>query len=124
MRFVQPGAKINADYYIDHILKLFLSRDLHRLFPVGEEKKMIYHHDSAPGHTSKKTNAFLNKSKINYVKPEEWMPKSPDAVPMDYSTWGYLKQQLSTQKIETLNELKKKFCVIGKRPIKFTSIKF
>ena len=33
----------------------------------------------------KKTIAFLTESKINYVKPEEWMPKSPDAAPMDYS---------------------------------------
>ena len=91
MRFVQPGAKINVDYYIDHIFKSFLSRDLHHLFAVGEEKKMIYHHDSAPSHTSKKTIVFLNKSTINYVKPEEWMPKSPDAAPIDYSIWGYLK---------------------------------
>ena len=85
MCFVQSDAKINADYYIDHILKLFLSRDLHRLSPVGEDKKMIYRHDSAPSHTSKKIIVFLNKSRINYVKPEEWMPKSPDATPMDYS---------------------------------------
>ena len=41
MHFVQPGAKTNANYYIDHILKPFLSGDLRRLFPVGEEKKMI-----------------------------------------------------------------------------------
>ena len=54
MPFVQPGAKINADYYIGH--------DLHRLFPVDEEKKMIYHHDSAPSHTSKKTIVFLNET--------------------------------------------------------------
>ena len=85
---------------------------------------MIYHHDIAPSHASKKTIAFLTKSKINYVKPEEWIPKSPDAAPMDYSIWGYLKQQLNKQKIETLDELKKKFCISGKRSIKFTSIKF
>ena len=65
---------------------------------------MIYHHDSAPSHTSKKTIAFLTKSKINYVKPEEWMPKS---APMDYSIWSYLKQQLNKQKIEILDELEK-----------------
>ena len=51
MGFVQAGAKINADYYIDHILKAFLSGDLYRLFPVDEEKKMISHHDSASSHT-------------------------------------------------------------------------
>ena len=53
----------------------------------------------------RKTIAFLNKSKINEVKSEEWMPKSSDAAPMDYSIWGYLKQQLNKQKIGTLDEL-------------------
>ena len=59
-------------------------------------------------HVSKKTIAFLDASRINYVKLEEWMPKSPDAAPMDYSIWGYLKEKLNKQKIETLDQLKKK----------------
>jgi arginine repressor len=108
LRFVKPGVKINADYYINNILKPFLSRDVPRLFPNNEKKKMIFHQDNAPSHASKKTIAFLNTSKINYVKPEEWMPKSPDAAPMDYSIWGDFKQRLNKQKIETLSELKKK----------------
>lgn len=91
MRFVEPGAKINSDYYINHILKPFLSDDLTRLFPDNEKKKMVYHHDSAPSHTSKQTIDFMNESMMNYVKPEEWVPKSPDAAPMDYAIWGYLK---------------------------------
>ena len=52
------------------------------------------------------------------------MPNSPDAAPMDYSIWAYLKQQLNKQKIETLDELLKNFCISGKRSIKFASIKF
>lgn len=71
IRFVDPGTKINSDYYINHILKPFLSRNLSRLFPDGQKKKMIYHHNSAPSHVSKKTIAFMNEAKINYVKPEE-----------------------------------------------------
>ena len=60
----------------------------------GERRKMILHQDSAPSHVSKKTLAFLNISKIDYLKPEEWMPKSPDAAPIDYAVWGYLKKRL------------------------------
>lgn len=101
MRFVEPGTKINSDYYINHILKPFLSNDLPRLFPDNEKKKMVYHHDSAPTHTLKKTIDFMNESMMNYVKPEEWMPKSPDAAPMDYAIWGCLKQRLNKQSIET-----------------------
>ena len=72
----------------------------------------------------KKTIAFLNASKINYVKPEEWMHKSPDAAPMDYSIWGYLKQRLNKRKIESLNVLKKNFYTSGQRWIKLILIEF
>ena len=101
MRFVQPGTKNQCRL----LYRPFLSR---RLFPIDEEKKMIYHQDSARSHTLKKTIAFLNQSKINYVKAKEWMPKS---APIDYSIWTYLKQQLNKQKIDELNS--------GKRSIKF-----
>jgi histone-lysine N-methyltransferase SETMAR len=108
LRFVQPGAKINSQYYITKILKPFLSHDLPRLYPESEKIKPVFHQDSAPSHTSKATITYLNESKINYVKPEEWMPKSPDVAPMDYAIWGHLKQRLNKKKIETLDELKKK----------------
>lgn len=108
IRFVKPGVKINSDYYINHILKPFLSRDVPRLFPGNEKRKMIFHQDSAPSHVSKKTINFLNQSKISFIKPEEWMPKSPDAAPMDYAVWGYLKQRLNRHPIQTLDELRKK----------------
>ena len=124
IRFVKPGAKINSDYYINKILKPFLSHDIPRLFPNNQKKKLIFHHDSAPSHVSKKTIQFLNESKINYIKPNEWIPSSPDAAPMDFSVWGYLKQRLNKQKIETLIELKKKLYTNGKKSIKVILIKF
>ena len=30
-------------------------------------------------------NSVFERKKINYIKPEEWMPSSPNAAPMDYS---------------------------------------
>ena len=33
LRFVQPGTKINSNYYIKDILQPFLQRDVPRLFP-------------------------------------------------------------------------------------------
>ena len=98
--FVEFGAKINSDYYITSILKPFIQQDMSRLFPGKEKTKMVFHQDSAPSHTSEKTIRFLKKSKINYVKSEEWMPNSPDAAPMDYSIWSYLKQQLNKTAIK------------------------
>ncbi|CAF3424905.1 unnamed protein product [Rotaria sp. Silwood1] len=89
LRFVEPGAKINSDYYINNILQPFLRQDIPRLIPRKERIKWFFHQDSAPSHTSKQTIEYLNKCKINYVNPEEWLPSSPDAAPMDYAIWGY-----------------------------------
>ena len=65
LRFVQPGAKINSNYYINDILQPFLQRDVPRLFPKKEKLRWFLHQDSAPSHTSKQTIEYLNKCKIN-----------------------------------------------------------
>ena len=36
------------------------------------------------------------------IKAKEWMSKSSDAAPMNYSMWRYLKQQLNRENVETL----------------------
>jgi hypothetical protein len=50
----------------------------------------------------------LNKCEINYIKPEEWSPNSPDAASIDYAICGHLKNQLNKIEIKSLEELKKK----------------
>ena len=39
LRFVQPGAKLNSNNYINDILQPFLQRDVPRLFPRKEKIK-------------------------------------------------------------------------------------
>ncbi|CAF4922308.1 unnamed protein product [Rotaria sp. Silwood1] len=106
--FVQPGAKINSNYYINNILQPFLQRDIPRLFPKKERMKWFLHQDSAPSHTSQQSIEYLKKYKINYITPEEWMPSCPDAAPMDYAICNYLKRQLNKTQTKTIDELKKK----------------
>ncbi|CAF4004112.1 unnamed protein product [Rotaria sp. Silwood1] len=108
LRFVAPGTKINSNYYVNKVLKPFLAQDVPRLFPRRRKMKWVLHQDSAPSHTAEQTIRFLDQNKIHYITPQEWMPASPDAAPMDYSIWGYLKQQLNKIHIDSLDELKKK----------------
>ena len=35
------------------------------------------------------------------------MPNSPDAAPLDYFAWGYLKSKLNKRKVTTMQGLKK-----------------
>ncbi|GBO09621.1 hypothetical protein AVEN_214814-1 [Araneus ventricosus] len=43
-RFVEPGVKINSEYYIQKILKPFIKDDYYRLYPNGDA---VFHQDSA-----------------------------------------------------------------------------
>jgi len=101
--FVEPGAKINADYYITKVLKPFF-KDVHqRLFP---DENFIFHQDSAPAHAAKKTIEYLRSQNISFISPEEWLPNSPDAAPCDFFLWGFLKNQIRKMKVTSERELK------------------
>lgn len=63
---------------------------------------------SAPTHAAKGTIDYLNEHKLNYITPEEWMPNSLDAAPMDYSIWSFLKNKLNSTEIKTIGQLKKR----------------
>lgn len=55
--FVEPGVKINANYYINKVLKPFL-KEIVNFYP---DNNYIFHQDSATYHTSKETQEFLRK---------------------------------------------------------------
>ena len=106
LRISHKGVKVNADYYIGHVLKPFIEKDVPRLFP-GRAREMVFHQDSASSHTMIKTLDLLQKRRVQYITPSEWMPKSPDCAPMDYGIWGILKRRLQKRSIYTLNGLKR-----------------
>ncbi|GBO24500.1 hypothetical protein AVEN_260740-1 [Araneus ventricosus] len=64
--FVQPGAKINSEYYIQKILKPFLKDDCCRLYPNGDA---VLHQDSAPSRASRVTQKFLTDQQVQFLKP-------------------------------------------------------
>lgn len=105
--FCEPGAKVNANYYITNILKPFLAHDAFRLYPEGD---FTFHQDSAPAHTAKVTLEFLRSAGIRFISPEQHTPTSPDAAPCDFFLWGYLGSQLNHRKVKTLTGLKKAIC--------------
>ncbi|RWR99964.1 uncharacterized protein B4U80_04996 [Leptotrombidium deliense] len=104
--FVEPGVKINAQYYIKHVLKPFLKSDARRLYP---DMNFIFHQDSAPSHTAKSTLKYLKDNKVSFITPLQWMPSSPDAAPMDYCIWGYIKNKLCNKMLQQFKRLKTRF---------------
>ena len=95
---------MNTHHHFDNVLKPFLRNDLHRLFP-GGEKNMILHTDSGLSHTPKYTLNLFKERGVNNVNPEERMPKSPGATPMDFSIWGVLKYLPTEAQVPTVSGL-------------------
>ena len=62
---------------------------------------MILHQDSAPGHVAKDTVTYMKEHNIQVITPTQWLPKSPDAAPMDYSIWGIMKERVRKHKVTT-----------------------
>ena len=111
LRFVRPGIKINSDYYIEQILKPFLKQDIPKLYP---DKNYILQQDSAPSHSSQKTQNFLKSENIKFIPTEKWTPYSPDNSPMDYFVWGYMLNELKFKKAKDIDGFKRHLKTIWK----------
>ena len=103
---VPSNVKINAQYYVDYVLKPLFTVHLPRLYP-NEMQKVFFHHDKASSHTANLTIGYLEQMKvkygITYIEKESIPVKAPDASPMDFYGFGYLKQQLLKRKPKTLD---------------------
>jgi hypothetical protein len=103
---VPPKAKINAETFIEWILKPMMLEDVPRLYGANKDK-VILHFDSARSHTAKLTYDWLDAHGINYITKDEWLTNSPELSPMDYFANGYFKSQLKKRKYRTMNGMLK-----------------
>jgi len=78
--FVDPGAKINGQYYRDVLLQKPLPpirRVLGNMF--------TFHQDSTPAHRARDTIELLRRSTPDFIAPDMWPSNSPDLNPVDYT---------------------------------------
>ena len=94
---VPKKVKVNAEWYISHVLVPLLETHLPRLYP-GELEKVTVHHDKASSHTAKKTQDYATDLQarlgISIMKSPDIPVKSPDVSPLDFFGFGYLKRKL------------------------------
>ncbi|GBN88783.1 hypothetical protein AVEN_187676-1 [Araneus ventricosus] len=79
---------------------------LSRLYPNDDA---VFHQDSAPSHASNVTQKFLTDQQVQFLRPQQWMPNSPDAAPCDYFLWGHLKNKLNKRRVSTLKSFGRLF---------------
>ena len=102
--FVEPGAKVNANYYTTVLLNKMVPQ-MNRLTR-GED--YLFMQDGARSHTAKLTLANLGKRKhLKLLEPHQWPPNSPDLNPVDYCIWGILETNVYRgRRITDLDTLK------------------
>jgi hypothetical protein len=106
--FVDPGAKINSEYYCNRVLDTGLIPDIRAKCRLHN---WTLQQDGAPSHTARHTLDYLRRENIDFIEPEMWPPNSPDINPVDYAIWGALQQRVYLRR-EFTNVEELKFALI------------
>ena len=101
---VDGSAKVTAAVFIEQILSKMVQNDLPKLYGDRSED-VVFHMDSAPSHTAKKTVKWLEDNKLEYIPKDHSMINAPDAAPLDYTVNGNLKNILSHRRQPLLKAL-------------------
>ena len=99
--FVEPGVKINGEYYRNKLLKNCLLPDMKEM-----SELFIFQQDGAPAHTARDTVVLLTQETPEFIEPNLWPPNSPDLNPVDYGIWGVMQEKVYQSKISSVDELK------------------
>lgn len=101
--FVNPGVKINKNYYLQEILEGVLEPWARRHF---RNREWIFQQDSAPAHKAREVQAWCQAHFPDFISSQEWPPYSPDLNPMDYSVWAILEARACAKPHKNLASLK------------------
>ena len=90
--FVDQGAKVNADYYSNVLMKQQMIPEMDRL---AKRQPYLFMQDGARAHTAKLTLNMMHQEKhLNLLEPKRWPPNSPDLNPVDFCIWGVLQRNV------------------------------
>lgn len=107
IHFVEPGVRMNSDYYCNTVLSEILPQ-MHAMCP-----DFIFQQDGARCHTSKYTVAYLHEHVPKLVVPEHWPPHSPDLNVLDYCLWSFIETTIHDHQQVTDFELLKERIVLA-----------
>jgi len=93
--FIDPGVKINGDYYCNVLLSQQLLPAIRQIS--GE---FIFHQDNAPAHRARETINLLERETPAFISPDLWPPNSLDLNPVDYKIWVIVQQRVYQTKVQ------------------------
>lgn len=101
--FVDPGVKINKNYYLREILQDVLKPWARRHFG---RREWVFQQDSAPAHKAREVQGWCQENFPDFITAQEWPPYSPDLNPMDYSVWAILEARACATPHKNLDSLR------------------
>jgi len=103
--FIEPGAKINGQYYRDMLLMQKLLPGIRSI----AEDVFVFQQDNAPAHRARDTVELLRRETPQFISPDMWPTNSPDLNPvLDYRIWGTLQGRVYRVPICDTDELRKR----------------
>jgi len=75
--FVQPGFKVNRQYYRDVVLSQQMLPAIKHI--AGDA--FVFQRDSAPAHRARDTIQLLQQETPDFIGPDLWPPNSPQPKP-------------------------------------------
>lgn len=98
--YLEKGKTITGNYYSSLLDKL--NTELPEKRPRMARKKVLFHHDNAPAHTSAVSTAKLLEIRFEIVSHP---PYSPDLAPSDYYLFPNMKKWLAGKRFHSNDEV-------------------
>ncbi|QQP36730.1 Uncharacterized protein FKW44_021914 [Caligus rogercresseyi] len=109
--FFPKGLRLDSEEYVA------LMRDVVApwIKKVAAGRPYVFQQDSAPCHTSRKTQKWLSENLDDYTSPNIWLPNSPDCNPCDFYPWGAVERDTNRTACNTMGELKARITLCFKK---------
>lgn len=98
--YLQKGKTITGEYYATLLDQLMAK--IAEIRPHLQRKKILFHHDNAPAHSSMKAMAKLNELNFQLLPHP---PYSPDLAPCDFYLFPNLKRYLRGKRFASNDEV-------------------
>jgi len=98
--FVDPGTKVNGQYYGDILLRQQLLPAIRGL----SGDFFTFQQVNAPAHRARETVHLLTHETPDFITPALW-PANSDLNPVDYQIWGKLQERVYRSQIRDVDQL-------------------
>ena len=100
LHFVDPGVKVNGQYYRDILLTRDLLPDIKQY-----SDYFTFQQDGAPVHRARETVELLKVEAPDFIPPNLWPPNS---LQVDFKIWGILQERVYKTSSKDVDELRRR----------------